>query len=55
MLGLSATTARLIRVCAACRAAYGADVFCYSCLRSADADASKKRAILFPVDFAELT
>ena len=47
----------VVRLCSTCNARYASGSICDACLRDADsdADASRKRAILFPADFAALT
>jgi len=45
---------RVIRLCASCGARYAAASLCDACLRDADTDVCRKRAIMFPADFAEL-
>ncbi len=45
---------RVVRLCAACAVRYAAAVLCDTCLRESDADPTRKRAILFPSEFADL-
>ena len=47
-------TVSIVQLCPACAARYATGSICDTCLRDADADASRKRTILFPADFADL-
>ncbi|MBI5290197.1 MAG: hypothetical protein HY873_14585 [Chloroflexi bacterium] len=47
-------TVSIVHLCPACEARYVTGSICDACLRDADTDAPRKRAILFPADFADL-
>lgn len=42
-----------LSLCRVCASAYGRRAICSGCLRAADSDAMRKRAILLPLEFAD--